>query len=329
MKNLLAFAIAIGAIAAGALFLIFSTQDRADEAEMHAALRDLQLEVLRQVGVVVKSPEDKVGYDRQQVVRKNMEGVEALRKKHPGRLKPDQFIEDMESKAKSGEKDKAKTAEYRIRYDYAKEIFNNYLKDGAYKPILSGESGGIRFDVVSIKRSVEGGQEGLRWEVIIWGAPPKDQLQLQNIELVNVLHFPEMETSGKRKGQPKRTATKVNLSPAMPYVLLDKTWEWFPEWPMGVMAGYYQGVPMFDSRTDRANITLTGQIRSLGGSMVPITIPWKQVKVDGSWKGGAGGQWDDKEIQPLSDEDLKEQGVEPAEIDPPGAAPDDKKDEKK
>lgn len=325
MKNLLAFAIAIGAIAAGAIFLIFSTQDRADDAEMHAALRDLQLDVLRQVNLIVNSPDDKVAYDRQQVVRKNMEGVEALRKKYPTRLKPDQFIEDMEAKAKAGEKDKAKTAEYRVRYDYAKEIFNNYLKDGAYKPVLTGHSGGIRFDVVSIKRAVEGGQEGLRWEVIIWGAPTKEQLQLSNIEITNVLHFPDLETTGKRKGQPKRTATKVNLSPAMPYVLLDKTWEWFPEWPVGVAAGYYQGVPMFDSRTDRANLTLTGQLRTLGGSMVPVTIEWKQVKVDASWKGAPGGQWDDKEIQPLSDEDLKEQGVDPAEIDGTPPAPEEKK----
>jgi hypothetical protein len=325
VKNLLAFAIAIGAIAAGALFLIFSTQERAEEAELRAAVRDLQLEVVRQVPLVVNAPEDKVGYDRQQVVRKNMEGVEAIRKKWPTKLKPDSFIEEMENKAKSGEKDKAKTAEYRIRYDYAKELFTNYLKDGAYKPIFSGQSGGLRYDVVSIKRSVEGGQEGLRWDVIIWGAPPKDQIQLTNIELVNVIHFPEMETSGKRKGQPKRTATKVNLSPAMPYVLLDKPWEWMPEWPIGVVAGYYQGVPMFDSRTDRVNITLTGQLRSLGGTMVPITMSWKHVKVDGSWKGAAGGQWDDKTIEPLNDEDLKEQGVDPAEIDPAPAAPPEEK----
>lgn len=325
MKNLLAFALAIGAIAIGAMFLIFSTQDRAEVAELHSGLRDLQLDVLRQVSLVVHSPEDKVGYDRQQVVKKNMEGVEALRKKFPGRLKPDEFITEMEAKAKTGEKDKAKTAEYRIRYDYAKQMFESYLKDGAYKPIFSGQSGGIRYDVVAVKRSVEGGQEGLRWDVIIWGVPPKDQLQLSNIEITNVLHFPEMETSGKRKGLPKRTATKVNLSPAMPYVLLDKTWEWFPEWPIGVAAGYYQGVPMFDSRTDRANITLTGQLRSLGGSMVPISIEWKQVKIDGSWKGAPGGQWDDKSIEPLSDEDLKEQGVDPAEIDGTPPAPEEKK----
>ncbi|OGQ10088.1 MAG: hypothetical protein A2138_16065 [Deltaproteobacteria bacterium RBG_16_71_12] len=325
MKNLLAFALAIGAIAAGAIFLIFSTQDRAEDAEMHAALRDLQLEVLRQVGIVVHSPDDKVAYDRQQVVRKNMEGVEALRKKYPARLKPDRFIEEMEAKAKAGEKDKAKTAEYRIRYDYAKEIFSNYLKDGAYKPVLTGNSGGIRFDVVSVKRAVEGGQEGLRWDVIIWGSPPKEQLQLSNIEIKNVIHFPDLETTGKRKGQPKRTVVTVNLSPAMPYVLLDKTWEWFPEWPIGVAAGYYQGVPMFDSRTDRANITLTGQVRSLGGSMVPVEIEWKHVKIDGSWKGAPGGQWDDKTIEPLNDEDLKEQGADPAEFDEASAAPDEKK----
>jgi hypothetical protein len=320
VKNTFAFIIAILFVAAGAGYLIMSTSDRAEEAEMNAELANIRLETARQVALLVHAPDDKVGYDRQQAVRKNIEAVDALRKKNPGRLKKDAFIENMESKAKAGEKDKAKTAEYRIRYDYAKQLFEDYLKGGAYKPILSGESGGIRYDVVSIKRAVEGGNEGLRWDVFIWGLSPKDQLNLANIELTNVIHFPQMETSGKRKGQPKRTATRVNLSPANPYVLLDKPWEWMPEWPMGVMAGYYVNIPMFDSRTDRVNIVLTGQIRTIGGSMVPLEIKWKGVKVESSWKGSPGGKWDDTQIEPLSDDDLKEQGVDPAEIDD-GAAP--------
>lgn len=326
MKNTIAFIVGALAIVAGAGFLISQTQDRAEAAELAQAISAAQLETVRQVAALTPAPDDKVGYDKQQAIRKHEEAIEALRKKYASRMKPDAFIEEMEAKASAGQKDKAKTAEYRTRYDYAKQMFTDYVKVGNYKPILTGESHGVRFDVVSIKSSNEGGEDALRWDVIIWNAPPKDQLALQNIEVESVLHFAEMETSGKRRGQPKRTVTKMNLAPAMPYVLLDKPWDWMPEWPMGVMAGYYVNIPKFDSRTDRAYITLTGQMRTAGGTTIPLEMKWKNVKIDGSWKGTPGGKWDDPAIQPLSDEDLKEQDVDLAKIDATGeAAEGDKK----
>jgi hypothetical protein len=320
VKNILPFLIGLLAIAAGAGFLIFQTQDRAEVAEMQSAIANAQMETMRQVYAMTAAPDDKVGYDKQQVVRKHVEAIEAIRKKYPTRMKPDQFIEDMEAKASAGQKDKAKTAEYRTRYDYAKQMFNDYVKAGTYKPILTGESHGVRFDLVAVKPFIEGATDGLRWDVIIWGVPPKDQIQLSNLDIGSVIHFTDVEKSGPRKGQPKRTVVKQSMAPAMPYVLLDKPWDWIPDWPPGVMAGYYVGVPKFDSRTDRAFFTLSGQIRTAGGSTIPLEMKWNNVPVDGSWKGPAGGKFDTPDLQPLDDEQLKEEGVELERIDPPAAA---------
>jgi hypothetical protein len=315
LKNIVPVIIGLLLVVAGGYYVVSNMEERAKDAEVSAAVNEARLETWRQVSAQIMSPDAQQAFDRAQVVRKNTESMDAIRKKYPSYLKPDAFIAEMEAKADEGKKDKAKTAEYRVRYDYAKQLFTDYLKAGTYKTVLSGASNGVRFEVVSIKKAIEAGQEGLRWDVFIWGAPNKDQLQLQNIEITNVIHFADMETSGKRKGQPKRTATKVNLSPAMPYVLLDKPWEWIPEWPAGVMGGYYVGVPMFDSRTDRATLILTGQLRTAGGTTIPLTMTWKNVKIPGEWKGSAGGKWDDPAIEPLNDEDMKEQGVDPADID--------------
>lgn len=309
VKNLLAFVLALGAILAGAAFLIFSTQDRAELADMKAEVAALRLETARQVALLVHSPDDKVGYDRQQAFRKHKEAVDALRKKYPALLKEDAFINEMEQRAKAGEKDQAKTKDYRARYDYVKEMYKQYIEAGNYKAIFSSESNGLRYDVVSIKKFTEGSTDGLRWDVIIYGAPVRDQLQLTNINLVNWLEFPELETSGKRKGQPKRTAFKMDIAPAMPTIWVDKPWEWMPEWPANVTVGYYVGLPAWDSRTKSVDITLTGQMRTLGGTTIPLEAVWNKVPVDSAWKGPAGGKWDDAQIQPLSDEDLKEQGI--------------------
>jgi hypothetical protein len=309
VKNLIAFVLGLLLLAAGAGAMVFQQQSLAEEFEFQQLLANIHRETARQTALVARSPEDKFNYDRQQLVRRHVEAVDGLRKRFPEKLRPDAFIEDMEAKAREGAKDKAKTAEYRARYDYVKEMWETYMKSGSFKPLFSGESNGVRFEVVNIKKSNEGGSEGLRWDVFLYGAPPKDQLQLTNLHVENWVEFPEMETAGKRKGQPKRAMYKGDYAPFLPYVFVDKPWEWFPEWPTGVMVGYYVGLPLWDSRTTVSNLALDGALRTFGGTILPLKMEWKRKAIDAAWKGVAGGKADDPALQPLSDEDLKEQGV--------------------
>jgi len=309
VKNLVAFVLALLAVVGGALAMVFQQKDRADMYDMERDLAQIQRETQRQSSLIAHDPDEKFPYDRQQLVRKHVEGVEALRKRYPELMKPDSFIERMEEKAKEGAKDKAKTAEYRARYDYMKEMWDSYLKVGNFKPLFAGTSNGVRFEVVSVKKSNDGGKEGLRMDVFIYGAPPKDQLGLNNLHIDTWVEFAENETSGKRKGQPKRALYKADLQPFLPYVLIDKPWEWMAEWPAGVMVGYYVGIPQWDSRAKRMDLTLEGGLRTNGGTVIPLAMNWKKMSIDDSWKGSPGGKWDDPALVPLSDDDLKEQNV--------------------
>lgn len=309
MKNLLAFILALAAVVAGGLVMVFQQKSRADQFDVERELSAIHAQTVRQVAMIAHSPDDKFPYDRSQVVRKHVEAITELRKKYPEALKEGAFIEQMESKAKEGKNDKAKTAEYRARYDYMKEMWETHLKVGNFKPLFAGTSGGMRFEVASVKKSNDGGSEGLRWDVFIYGAPPKDQLTLANFHVDTWVEFDEEEKSGKRKGMKKRAVYKADLQPFLPYVLVDKPWEWMPEWPAGVMVGYYVGIPQWDSRATTMGATLTGQLRTMGGTLIPVEMKWKRMAVDGAWKGVKGGKWDDANLVPLNDEDLKEQGV--------------------
>jgi hypothetical protein len=102
---------------------------------------------------------------------------------------------------------------------------------------------------------------------------------------------------------------KADLAPFLPYVLVDKPWEWFPDWPAGVMVGYYVGIPQWDSRSKTANMSLDASMRTLGGTSIPVHVDWKRMAIPDAWKGVAGGKADDPNLVPLSDDDLKEQGV--------------------
>lgn len=309
MKNLLAFILALAAIVAGGLVMVFQQKSRADQYDVDRELAAIHSATMRQVSLMAHSPDDKFPYDRSQVVRKHVEAINELKKKYPEALKEGAFIDKMEKGAREGAKDKAKTAEYRARYDYVKEMWETHLKGGNFKPLFAGQAAGMRFEVASIKKSNDGGNEGLRWDVFIYGVPPKDQITINNFHVDTWVEFDEEEKTGKRKGMKKRAVYKADLQPFLPYVLVDKPWEWMPEWPAGVMVGYYVGIPQWDSRSTTMDATLTGQLRTMGGTIIPVEMKWKRMAVDAGWKGVKGGKWDDPNLVPLNDEDLKEQGV--------------------
>lgn len=306
MKNTIAFIVAILAIVAGAGFLILGLQERVDETEFERELNTARTETARQVPILVQVPEDKLGYDRQQFMRKHRELVGAAVKAHPKQQTEDKFILDLEEKAKKGEKDKAKTAEYRERYDFVKKIWNDKLKDGTYKPALSAHDKGIRIDVLDIRPSNDAGQPGLRMDVLIWGAI-KDQFAAGGLEMQSVIELEELETTGPHKGKPKQGIVKINGS-ALPYVLVDEPWKWIPEWPPGVMVGYYVALPLFHPKAAKYNLTLDFTQRSQGGSVIPTSLKWKDLAVEPALRGAPGSQWD-AEVGEASDEELKEAGI--------------------
>lgn len=303
MKNMLAFIVGIGVLAIGGAYLIFGLQDRADAAEMRELVSAARLETARQVPILIQAPEDKIGYDRQQFMRKHRDAIAEAYKKHPSaKPKDDQFILDLEEKAKAGNKDKAKTAEYRERYDYVKKIWNDQLKDGGYKAALSAQDHGLRLDILSMKPSNDGGQQGIRMDVLIWGGI-KEQLTAGQLEIQSVVELDEKD----RHGKPKEGIVKVNGS-ALPYVLVEKPWEWIPEWPPGVMVGYYVGLPLFHPKAAKYNFTIGFTQRTQGGTIIASDMKWKDLPVDPSVRGAPGSQWD-AQVGEASDEELKAAGI--------------------
>jgi hypothetical protein len=306
MKNTIAFLVGILAIVAGAGFLISGLQDRTDKAEFAEMLNAARVASAQQIPLIVQVPDDKIGYDRQQFMRKHTDSVNAAYKAHPQQKHEDKFILDLEEKAKKGEKDKAKTAEYRERYDYVKRVWNDKLKDGAYKTALTGHDHGIRVDILDIKQTNDGGQQSMRMDVLIWGAL-KDQFTAGSLETQSVIELEELEKAGKNKGKPKQGIVKVSGS-ALPYVLVDEPWQWLPEWPPGVMVGYYVGLPLFHPKAAKYNFTIDFSQRTQGGTVIPVVINWKDLAVDPGVRGAPGSKWD-AEVAEASDEELKEAGI--------------------
>jgi hypothetical protein len=318
VKNTVAFIIGAVVLVIGGAWLILQQKDEAEKAKLQREIAEARVDTARQVPILIQAPEDKIGYDRQQFVRKHLDAVEAAYKAHPDQKpKEDEFINQLEDKAKEGKKDKAKTAEYRERYDYVKKIWNDYLKTGSYKPVLSAYSNGVRMDILSMKP----GPDGFRMDVLFWGTM-KDQFNGGELEIQSAIEVDD----DKHPGKPKLGIMKINGS-ASPYVTVDKPWEWIPEWPPGVAVAWYQGLPLFHPKATRYNFTMSFTARDQGGTTIPIEFKWKDLPVDPAVRGTPGSSWD-APIEAVDEEQLKESGL----VDDPKAKKDkddkDKKDKK-
>ena len=307
MKNTIAFLLALAAVAAGSLFLISSLKDELDEAQYKSAVLAARAEFVRQANLVNVGPDDRVIVDRAQLMKKHLATFDAIYKEHPSQKKVDGYILEREQKAKKGDKDQATTAELRTRYDYLKKQWEGTFKQGSYKPVLTGYQNGVRLDLLSVEKSNEGGSPVLRFDVALWGAI-KDQISFGPMEIQFVREKKETDPRGREKV--KKILAKITSPGGAPNILIEKPWEWIPEFPANVMVGYWMGIPQLPPDAAKMTMTLELTVRTAGGTSLPVKLEWKNVDVDNNWRSSTAGDWDKVEAQEASAEELKAAGIE-------------------
>jgi len=314
MKGLIPFLFVIAVLGGGGGYLYMNLAADLDQAQLDAKLAEQRVKAAEQIAHTLAVPDDKIKFDRAQLLRWHKTAIKKALDEHPKLSGEDRFIEDMENKAKEGKKDKAKTAKFRERYDWLKGIWDKTLSSGDYEAVLTQAKGGIRYDIFHITPWVppEGGKEALRMDVFLWGGV-KDQVTFTGIEF-QFLREVEVEERGKKK---KKTGiAKIEgggppdiLHPAGPN---PEPMEWIPEWPPGVMVGYYGRLPKMPPDATKVNIRFSVQKRSYGGTVEAIDFEWKAVDVKPEWKASADDPtWRDAPVGEASDEELKEAGLQP------------------
>lgn len=303
MKNLIAFAIILGALVAGGGFLISEQQSLTDAAEFKQKLYKQQLATARQVQATVQVPDDRIKFEQHNLVGTHVKAVEDITKGHPKQNFEDHYILEREAAAKEGKKDRQKVAEHRERYDYLKEQFQ-VLKAG-YSARLTAYQNGLRFDIVDVKPVVIDGKKVLRMDIFVWG-PPEGQLTFGDMEIQFVRNI-EVEERGRKKTT-QALAKITGAGP--PFIFHENAHEWIYEWPPGVAVGYYQGLPLLAPDATKMSWTMRFTVRSQAGTSVPVELKWENIDVDPSWRAPEGSpEWADVEVAEATDEELKAAGI--------------------
>lgn len=304
MKNMLAFALILGGLVAGAAFLLTEQQANYDKSEFLRKLHEIQLATARQVPYTVMVPDDRIKFEEHNVVATHSKAVEAITKEHPKQNEEDHYIKSREEAAKAGTKDKGKVAGYRERYDFLKERFA--VLNAGYTAKLTQQKNGFRFDIVDIKPVVIEGRKVLQLDIFVWG-PPQGQLTFADMKLEFVR---EIETEDKR-GKKKMTQALAKIEGSGPPAIFhENAHEWIYEWPPGVSPGYYQGLPLLAPDATVFTFTMNFQIRTAAGTAIPVELKWENIPVEPSWRAPENSpEWANVEVQEASAEELEAFGI--------------------
>jgi hypothetical protein len=301
MKASLPFVFIILVIIGIAGYLIDDLQGQVSKAQYDAEVQKLRVDFAMQAPFSRQVEGDTLAFEQTESIKAHVKGFKALFKKYPTLHREDEFILDMEDGAATGKKDKAKTAQYRERYDYLKEMWGG-LSGGSYKPLVSGVDKSLRVDLVRAKPVNQDGKSSLRMDMTYWG-PVAGQINFGAIT-INILRDGEY---ADERGRLKKVKSIMKFEGSgAPYVLVDKGHEWIKEFPPTVMVGYYL-FPLFPPDATHYTIDMSYSVRAVSGGNVNATVRWENLEVPPTWKGPKDPQWDE-EPKESEEEELKEAG---------------------
>lgn len=172
MKRLLLVALPAGLAMLGAIMLLNAWRARGDAFDARLERARLKREFSERSALARALPAQPIDEWRAEsaaLIRWYVEGLAAIRNRHPGEPPRPTALEAAEAEKKVAEKDRATLKDFQ---KYADERFE-LLRGARYAPLASAVGEGLRLDLLTIQPgpSPEGGGPGLRVDFALWGTP--------------------------------------------------------------------------------------------------------------------------------------------------------------
>lgn len=172
MKRLLLVALPAGLAMLGAILLLNAWRARGDAFDARLERARLKREFSERSALARALPAQPIDEWRAEsaaLVRWYVEGLAAIRNRHPGEPARPTALEAAEAEKKLAEKDRATLKDFQ---KYADERFE-LLRGARYAPLASAVAEGLRLDLLAVQPgpSPDGGGPGLRVDFALWGPP--------------------------------------------------------------------------------------------------------------------------------------------------------------
>lgn len=246
----------------------------------------IQIDYLDRVGWIRVIPEEKA-YKAEvtDFLRAYFKDVNEHLNKYGGNRNFDDYLSELSSRAdKPGKNERLE--EKKGYYDYVRKQFDLF-KGGSYEPFHTSTDKGIRLDIVSLNPTRAGGEDAVRFQIVVWGLPREERTTDERgtkkvvVNASFAIHFKLTDEKGKLIAE-----LDVAGDPAS---RVDNPERFVKFFPPQVLIGHYD-VPLVPAEVKNAEITFTISSRSPTGGDIRSEHVWK-LEPPAEWKLRPGEQW--------------------------------------
>ncbi len=295
MKSAIAWVVLVG-LAAGAGAYGMQVYRRAEDAATYEQrLASLKQDFLRKsTGLQLVDDEQyprEVGVALARYTRE----LEQLGRDFPALFDVERKRAEVAAKVEAGTMDEIQKAQRDERIDFTLALFNT-MRSGQYRPLYSAVDNTFRFDIFDMRPAKIAGQNRIQLSFVHWGA------------------FGEVSYSlieGKFGGNAPKSGAPIAIpklvGEGQPPSLQIEPERWVEEFIPGVQIGYYDFPLMPPTATD-ITLRFSFDIRTVGGSNVPVNLTFPPIPIPDAWKVGNEEQWAAQE-QYATEDELRAEGA--------------------
>lgn len=278
---IVAFVFVVGAI----VFSFRKWNEKTAEQARDAAMSKLKLDYAERYSWVRLNPDEK-GYKDEvdTFFRWYFKEVNEYLNKFGGNRNFDDYLQELEERANKPGKNE-RLDEKKAIYEYVRKQFDQF-KGNQYQPLWTSTNNGIRLDIVSANLTKSGGEDKVRYQVVVWGLPREERVDDKGVKKIT--------TSGAFAIEWKMWDDKDKLHSEMtaqgdPTNKVDWGERYVKFFPSGLVIGHYD-VDLMPPEVKNAEIKFTISGRSLTGGDIRSEHLWK-LEVPAEWKLKSGESW--------------------------------------
>jgi len=299
MKRYFGVVVAIVFVIAGIYWAYTKYDTKAREAARDLNAERIRADYYDRVPWIRINPDEKTYKDEVTTfLRTYFKEVNEHQNKYGGNKNHDDYLAELSDRSAKGKKDE-RLDEKKATYEYVRKQFDAF-KTGNYAPASTFTNNGIRMDIVSFNKVTVGGEEKVRYELVIWGLPR--ELRVDDRGVRNVKANASFTIGWKLYDEKGKLLGEMNAS-GDPTDRIDWPERYVKFFPPGIMLGHYDVDLMpaeFPADKDAkkkdpvplksVDIAFNISSRAPSGGAINAAYTWK-LDVPAEWKMRPGQEW--------------------------------------
>jgi hypothetical protein len=312
MKRYFGIIVAFIGVTAGIFWTMRKWDQKTAESQKEQALVKLRADYLERIAWLRNVPDEKAyKTEIDTMLRWYFKEVTDHLNRHGGNRKFDDYLEELEGRAKKGQKfddyatapGKDKGDEKKAYYEYTRRVFD-VMKGGSYAPFWTATDQGVRFDLLSADTIQVGGETKIHMPIVVWGLPRDERVDDRNVRRVTCnasfrFNWKLFDEKGKLLGEMPGEGGPDNR--------VDYPERFVKFFPPMTLLGHYD-IEQLPAEVKTVEITFTISARSPTGGDMNLAYTWK-LEPPAAWKLGAGETWKGAQDSIRPEEEINPQGA--------------------